>query len=372
VLPKNNKRPIKMIKNSNIVFLDDDHIVRIARFAMVGENEISQTWAQSFFSPEQVSMEEICLTAKGVQINDGVELIPFESMGNPELTQLANIMIFRRGPITQEVLNQFPNLKFIQRLGERTDDIDLFEIKRRGITISCMPRKSLHLTAEHSILFMLSLSKQLIQGDKLIRQNIENIPITDQSNPVSYNWLGLDNLGGLFGQTLGIIGLGEVGSLLAKLALNFGMNVIYHNRTRLPLSVEESLKLRYFKLENLLSESDFVSINAANIPSNFQMVNSSFFKKMKKTAFFINTSRGQLVDEDALYHALLNHEIAGAAIDVHAIEPTNSSNKLTQLNNLIMTPHYAGGSRKDILEELTVMFRNCRLFLDGNQPLFCL
>ena len=361
-----------MLKNPKIIFLDDDHIIKLARFALVGESEVSRQWTTAFFSPQSIDLNEITQTAYGLQPADGVELIPASSMTNAQEIQLADILIFRRGPVTKEILDQFPNLKFIQRLGQRFDDIDLIEAKRRGITVSCLPRKSLHLTAEHSVLFMLALSKQLIKGDQSIRQSNSSSAFETQNDQVAYNWIGMDPLGGLFGKTLGIIGLGEVGKLLAKLVLTFGMKVIYHNRKILSSHDSQELSLEYLDLNNLLAQSDFVSINATNIPSNIKMVNSDFFSKMKKTAYFINTSRGQLVDEDALYEALKTQKIAGAAIDVHAIEPRPSASRLCELDNLIMTPHYAGGSRRGILDELNAIFENCRLFINDQLPYFCI
>ena len=185
---------------------------------------------------------------------------------------------------------------------------------------------------------------------------------------VAYNWAGISDIGGLFGKTLGIIGLGEVGSLAAGMARAFGMRVLYCNRNRLPAAQEAKLGVEYAPIGRLLAESDFVSLHATNIPENSGLIDAKTFAAMKPTAFFINTARGPIVDEDALYDALTKGTIAGAGLDVHAIEPRPQPDKLATLPNVILTPHIAGGSRKGVLKKSTSILSNCRAVLAG-QPI---
>jgi len=170
---------------------------------------------------------------------------------------------------------------------------------------------------------------------------------------------------GLKGSTLGIIGLGEVGTITAGMARGFGMRVLYCNRNRLPAEQEEKLGVEHAELPRLLAEADFVSLHATNIPSNRGLIDAKVFGAMKPTAFFINTARGPIVDEDALHTALTSGTIAGAGLDVHTIEPRPQPDKLAGLPNVILTPHIAGGSRKGVLSEIGVVLDNCRAVLSG-------
>ena len=228
-----------------------------------------------------------------------------------------------------------------------------------------MPRATLHLTAEHAILLMLALGKRLIEADDAVRKDRWDRDRVRPDHDVAYNWAGIAPIGGLFGKTLGIIGLGEVGSLAAGMARGFGMRVLYCNRNRLPAEQERKLGVEYAADGQLLAESDFVSMHATNIPANKGLIDGKTFAAMKPTAFFVNTARGPIVDEDALYDALTKGTIAGAGLDVHTVEPRPQPDKLASLPNVILTPHIAGGSRKGVLSEIGTVLDNCRAALNG-------
>jgi phosphoglycerate dehydrogenase-like enzyme len=230
--------------------------------------------------------------------------------------------------------------------------------------VSCLPRRTLQYTAEHTILLMLALSKRLLEADAATRKAQWDRDRVHSEQGVAYNWPALDRLGGLFGTTIGIIGLGEVGSLVAEMARGFGARVVYANRKRLPVELEKSLGVTCLPLAQLLAVSDFVSMHANNVPENKGLIDASIFAAMKPTAFFINTSRGRMVDEDALYAALTNGTIAGAGLDVHLEEP-RPADRYAALRNVIMTPHLAGGSRRGVIEEVTAVLDNCRAVLSG-------
>ncbi len=175
-------------------------------------------------------------------------------------------------------------------------------------------------------------------------------------------------LGGLFGKTIGIIGLGEVGALAAGMARGFGARVVYANRSRLAPARKQGLGVEHVPLARLLAEADFVSMHASNLPENKGMIGAAMFAQMKSTAFFINTSRGRMVDENALYDALTKGLIAGAGLDVHFEEPRPAADRFAGLSNVIMTPHLAGGSRTGAFEEIEQVLDNCRAMLAG-QPI---
>src|SRR5262249_44428963 len=157
----------------------------------------------------------------------------------------ATILIFRRGAIDAGVIAAHPKLKLIQRIGERPDSIDLPAAAARGILVSCLPRRTLQWTAEHTILLMLALSKQLIEADTAVRSARFDPARVHPEQGVAYNWPALENLGGLFATTVGIIGLGEVGAMVAALARAFSARVVYTNRKRLPAEQEQRLGVSY-------------------------------------------------------------------------------------------------------------------------------
>ncbi len=348
-----------------IAILDDDHVIRMARYALSGPGEVSDQWVRDFFLPEEMDPKRVLNAGRGLHQADGVSLTPMSAKQDIRKGSDASILIFRRGKIDAELLAANPKLRLIQRIGARADSIDLAAAAARGIQVSCLPRRTLQYTAEHAILLMLALSKRLIEADESVRAGKWDRALVHPENGVAYNWAGLSGLGGLFGKTIGIIGLGEVGSLAAGMARGFGARVVYTNRSRLSADHERQIGAEFLPLEQLLAEADFVSMHANNLPENKELVGAEVFARMKPTAYFINTSRGRMVDEDALRAALVNGVIAGAGLDVHFEEPRPTPNLFAGLRNVIMTPHLAGGSRKGIVDEIEEILDNCRAILTG-------
>jgi phosphoglycerate dehydrogenase-like enzyme len=348
-----------------IAILDDDHVIRMMRYALGGADGITDQWVRDFFLPEEMDPARIYASGRGLHEADGVSLIPMAAKLDIRQGSDASIIIFRRGVIDAALIAANPKLKLIQRIGARADGIDLKAAAARGIVVSCLPRLTLQYTAEHAILLMLALSKRLIEANDAVRNDRWDRDRVHPENGVAYNYAGISNLGGLFHKTVGIIGLGEVGALAAGMARGFGARVIYANRNRLPVEQEQRLGVEYAPVPELLAEADFVSMHASNLPENKGLLGASTFAQMKKTAFFINTSRGRMVDEDALYSALTTGVIAGAGLDVHYEEPRPLADRYAGLRNVIMTPHLAGGSRKGVADEIDVVLDNCRAALAG-------
>jgi len=350
-----------------IAILDDDHVIRIARYALSGPGEVPETYVRDFFLPEDMDPGRVLDCGRGLHEADGVSLVPMAAKFDIHKGSDVEVIIFRRGAVDAAAMDANPKLKLIQRIGARADSIDLAAAAQRGILVSCIPRMTLQYTAEHAILMMLALSKRLIEADDSVRQDRWDRARVHPDHGVAYNWAGLSNIGGLFGKTLGIIGLGEVGSLAAGMAHGFGMRVVYSNRNQLPAAQENKLDVAYLPLERLLAESDFVSVHATNLPENRGLIDGKTFSAMKPTAYFINTARGPIVDEDALYGALTKGVIAGAGLDVHVVEPRPIPSPLATLSNVIFTPHIAGGSRTGIVKEIETIMSNCRAVRAG-QP----
>lgn len=339
--------------------MDDDHIIRLAWCLLQASDAKQEAWLRGFFAPEEIDLEGLRSLGKGLLEEDGVRTW-FSGAGEAAPTLPPSVILFRRGEVPAGVMT--PALRLVQRLGAGPENIDRHEAGARGIQVSCLPRLSMGRTAEHAMLLMLALTKKLVPSDALARAGAKSG--AGGYAEVSYNWCGLASLGGLEGKTLGILGLGEVGKALARRANGFGMHVLYNNRTRLAPASEDHLKVSWQALPELLAKADFVSLHVPNTADNEKILGASEFAMMKPSAFLINTSRGRLVDEDALYAALAGHRLAGAGLDVHASEP-RPVDRFCALPNVVLTPHVAGGSRLAVLEEIIAIFDNMRAVLAG-------
>jgi lactate dehydrogenase-like 2-hydroxyacid dehydrogenase len=358
-----------MARSTRILFLDDDPVTRIAYLVLTDRHE--DPWLHDYFAPEDVNLSRLVRLAQGLRAADGVEV----TMGSADpvgATTGATIIVFRRGVITRALLEANPGLRLVQRLGERSDAIDIQAAADRGVYVSCLPRVTLTYTAEHTLLLMLALAKQLLSSDRAVRDGCFDPARVHPIDDVAYNWVALPAARGVSGATLGIVGLGEVGTLVAKLARGFGMRVLYHNRHRISPEQERALGVSHAPLRDLLEQADFVSLHAVNIPENDKLAGREFFAAMRKEAFFVNTSRGRLVDEDALFDALTCGGIAGAGLDVHRVEPRKIRDRFALLPNVILTPHVAGGSISGLVDELAPMLENCHAVLAGRAPTHCI
>src|SRR5437879_1643656 len=187
-----------------ILFLDDVPVIRVLR--MLLSDAEHDPWIRDYFAPEKVDVSRLARAAKGLRRSDGA-VIGLASGGGFED---ATAVLFRRGEVNRQLLARHPNLKLIQRLGERSQGIDLEAAAERGIRVSCLPRRTLHYTAEHGILLMLALAKRLIASDRAVREGATAAAGFGDLGGGVYNWAGM-RANGLYGQTLGIVGMGVGG-----------------------------------------------------------------------------------------------------------------------------------------------------------------
>ena len=350
----------------HIVFLDSDPVLKIAALVLAGEQ--AHPSIADYFAPEQPAITALVDAVRAIKRHGGISI----SYDDPAVRasapgRQADVIVFRRGKVDAALLREHPGVKLVQRLGERSDAIDLEFTRARGIAVSCVPRRTQQYTAEHALLLMLALGKRLAQADRAVRTGDFDASAVRPVNHIAYNWPGIQ-VEGLAGKTLGIIGLGDIGAMIAQRARAFDMDVIYHKRSRLAAAEEARFGVRHGSLDELLAQSDFVSLNLDNTPANAKFADQAFFARMKPGAYFINTSRGALVDEDALYAALRTGRIAGAGLDVHFPEPRPADDRYAHLSNVILTPHLAGGSRSGVLTELQGLLENIERALGGGLP----
>jgi len=269
-----------------------------------------------------------------------------------ELIPEADVLVIggagQRRPVSKEIIAAGQRLRLIQKIGTRYHQIDVAEATRRGIPVAVEPAPSHIGVAEHTLMFILALSKGLLMAHRRVVEGYyEKVGLTPQKTTptqYAYNWTNIEGIRPLYGQTLGIIGFGDIGAEVAKRARPLGMKVLYYTRHRLDAEEEQRYGVSYRPLNELLRESDYVSLHASHTPETEGMIGREQLKTMKKTAYLINTARGALIDEEALYQALTKKWIAGAALDVFREEPTPKTNPLLKLDNVLFTPHIAVGS----------------------------
>ena len=262
--------------------------------------------------------------------------------------------------IDSDVISAAIRLKAISTYSVGYDHIDIKMASKRGIVIGYTPEVLTRATADLTMALMLSLFRRIPEGDKLIRD--------DKWRTVfgPYEFLGTD----LYQKTLGIFGMGRIGKAVAKRASGFEMNVIYHNRTRLPKKEESVLGVRYVSLENLFKTSDIVSIHSPHTSQTHEIVNLKLFKKMKKTAFLINTARGKIVNEKDLVIALKRRIIAGAGLDVFQKEPIDSNHPIAKLNNVILMPHSGSATVETRKKMAEIAIKNLILGLEDRKMVY--
>lgn len=252
--------------------------------------------------------------------------------------------------VNRFVLERAPNLRVISRYGAGLDNLDLEALKERNIRVTYTPGANAISVAELTISLMLALARHLCWHVDVVRQG---------------GWarkLGMES----YGKTLGIVGMGRIGREVARRARGLGMRVFYHDPHPLPIEAEADLGVHRLELEELLSEADFVSLHLPLNRETRGMVDRTFLWKMKKGSFLINTSRGGLVNEEALYDALVSGHLAGAASDVFSKEPPEKS-PLLAINTFLPTPHIGAYTREAVIRMGVMAVENLVAALKGER-----
>ncbi len=285
--------------------------------------------------------------------------------------QECQVLVTENRPITAEHIALGRNLRLIQNSGCVCDRVDVEAATRAGIPVAIAHASTSVSVAEHNVGFMLALAHRLVDGHRSLARADGAAPekLPPASPDGSYqNWRGFDGVNCLQGRTLGIVGLGDIGTELARRVRAFGMRVLYLRRRRLAPGEERRLGVHYAPLDELLRRSDFVTLLVPLSKETEGMIGASELALLKPSAFLLNTGRGKLVDEDALVQALHARAIAGAALDVFREEPLPAGHPLRTLDNVILTPHFAGGSLSTLVDEVVLVFGNVHRALAGKRP----
>lgn len=261
-------------------------------------------------------------------------------------------------PVTEQLLAGCPSVKIIQRFGVGYEKLDLAAAARRGIPCCNLAGVNKEAVAEHGILLMLALARNLLVGEALTRKT-------------SWGEARLAMVGAfeLTGKTLGIIGLGDTGFELAKRARAFGMQVCYNDIREIPAENVEAVGARLMEKEELLGHADIVSINVNYNETSANLIDAKAIALLKPEALLICCARGGIVDEAALADALNGGRLAGAGIDVFSSEPFPPDNPLLAAKNVVLTPHMAGVTREASERNFQWAFDNVRRVLErGEKP----
>ena len=248
-------------------------------------------------------------------------------------------------------------LKLIANYGVGFDHIDVTSAFKKGITVTNTPNVLTEDTADMAMALILSVPRRIKEGVKKLADDSWD------------GWAPNALLGHrIYGKRLGILGMGRIGQAISRRAKSFGIQIHYHNRNRLPIKLEEKLEATYWEsLDQMLARIDFLSINAPHTPSTFHLINARRLKLMKKTAYIINTARGELIDENALTRMLRSKELAGAALDV--FEKVNHINpRLKELDNVFLLPHMSSATIEGRIEMGEKVIINIQTFSDGHTP----
>jgi glyoxylate reductase len=248
-------------------------------------------------------------------------------------------------------------LRLIANYGTGVDNIDVDAAYKRGITVTNTPGVLTEDTADMTMSLLLAVARRLVEGERIAR---------------SGEWAGWSPTSMLghriWGKRLGIVGMGRIGSAVARRARGFGLSVHYHNRRRAPDATEQELEATYWEsLDQMLARMDVISVNCPHTPATFHLLSARRLALLQPHAILVNTSRGEVVDETALTRLLRERRIAGAGLDVFEHEPAINP-KLRQLDNVVLLPHMGSATIEGRLDMGEKVIINIKTFADGHRP----
>ena len=272
----------------------------------------------------------------------------------------AHVLVLESLRIGERELSMAPALQAIQKYGHIVRNIDAAACEMHGVKLLTIRRRANIACAEQAMMMILALAKRLpelnqVTSMKRLREAGFAPAPFDRRHTPSSNWARIPNLDTLYGSTLGILGLGEVGRDIALRAHAFEMQVIYSQREQLDASLEQSLHVKYVSFEDLLAQSDWLVVQLPSGPSTHHLLDAKAFGLMKKGLRLINVSRAQCMERDAVLAALREGTLGGFALDTLWQEPGDDDDELLSFPNVILTPHTAGSPRQNGLLDFEQM-----------------
>ncbi len=254
-----------------------------------------------------------------------------------------------------------PRLRIISQYAVGYDNIDVDCATKNGVYVTNTPGVLTDATADLTWALILAVTRRIVEADRFVRSG--------EWYRTGTGWHPMMMLGfEVSGATIGIIGMGRIGRAVARRAKGFGMRIIYYDKYRLPEEIEKELGAEYVDLDKLLEEADIVTLHTPLTPETYHLINEERLRKMKKTAYLINTSRGKVIDTDALVKALKEKWIAGAGLDVFEEEPLPPGHPLMKLDNVVLTPHIGSATWKTRVRMAEIVAENLIAFYEGREP----
>jgi glyoxylate reductase len=277
-----------------------------------------------------------------------------------KIRNVDGLVCFPYDVIDREIMECAERLKVISTYSVGFDHIDIKAAKEHQIKIGYTPEVLTNATADLTVGLMLDLMRRISEGDRLIRKGSWKVIFG------AHDYVGID----LEGKTLGILGMGRIGQAVSKRARPFGMKVIYHNRKRLPTNLEKKMHAKYVSFSELIKTSDVLTIHVPHTKKTDRIINKKVFRKMKKTAFLVNTARGKIINEADLTSALKMGHIAGAALDVFETEPIGRHHPLSKMQNVVLAPHIGSSTAETRRKMAEITVQNLVLGLEGKKMVY--
>lgn len=294
-----------------------------------------------------------------IEVHSGKIPIPQKKLQS-KIKEIDGLICFPYDKIDENTIELAKKLKIISTYSVGFDHINIEYAKKKKIRVGYTPEVLTDATADLAFSLLLDLSRRVSEGDRIIRKGKWNKIYG------ANDYVGLD----LQGKTLGILGLGRIGKTLAKRAKAFDMKIRYHNRQRIPKTQEKSLDVRYVSFEKLITQSDIISIHVPHTKETEYLFNMKVFKKMKRSAFLINTSRGKVVNEQDLTIALKRKFVAGAGLDVFEKEPIDKNHPLVKLENVVLAPHIGSSTKETRIKMAEIAVKNLNQGINGKKPVY--
>ncbi|WP_144553822.1 D-glycerate dehydrogenase [Bacillus sp. X1(2014)] len=296
-------------------------------------------------------------------VRDNCEVIYFENLDTktfPSFYQELKDAVGILGSglkMDEKFLEQAPNLKVISNISVGYDNLALEEITKRRIMATNTPGVLYDSVADTIFGLLLATARRMPELNQMVKSGKWTSKISEEQFGVEVHH-----------KTLGIIGMGGVGTAIAKRAhFGFDMPILYHNRSR-NLEAEQTFQATYCSLEDICQQADFICLMTPLTPNTVKLIGEKEFKLMKKSAIFVNGSRGETVDEDALVRALQNGEILAAGLDVFTQEPVNPDHPLLSMDNVVTLPHIGSATYETRLKMAKLAAENLVIGLQGKQP----
>lgn len=284
---------------------------------------------------------------------------PFSRARMVEAVQAADVLVPTvTDRIDAGILEQASDkLRLIASFGTGVDHIDVAAARARGMTVTNTPGVLTEDTADMTMALILAVPRRLVAGERLMRAGQWR------------GWSPTSMLGNrIHGKRLGIVGMGRIGQAVARRARGFGLSIHYHNRRPVHAEIEAELEATYWdNLDQMLARMDIISINCPHTPATYHLISPRRLALIQPHAFIVNTSRGEVIDENALVYALQNRDLAGAGLDVFEHEPQVNP-KLLELENVVLMPHMGSATIEGRIDMGEKVIINIRAFMDQHAP----